>query len=380
MSQSTPRPLRVVQVIAGLNIGGAENVVKILATTLDQQRFTSGICCTRTIGVLGERLRTEAPHVEIMLAKGPGSLFRYLAPLELRRRIKAFGADIVHSHGRAALLHTGPLAALNALPPWIHTFHFGNYDRAAGGRAETAEGFLCRYATRLIAVSDQQRESIVRRYGIAADRIQTIVNGVAGRPCRDERAAMQQKRTELGLAPDDVVVGAIAVLSEQKGLTYLLQAVRRLADRGCRARFLIVGGGPLEEPLREEARTLGLDSSVTFTGWRPDGPELMGMLDIFVMPSLWEAMPMALLEAMAAKRAVVVSDVGDNRRVVDDGRCGVVVPPRDPDALARALGQLIADPSRREAIGMAACERHRTTYSVDRMIAGYEDLYTAIAS
>jgi glycosyltransferase involved in cell wall biosynthesis len=379
MSWRTERPLRVVQVIAGLNIGGAENVVRILATTLDRQRFTSGICCTRTIGVLGERLQAEAPEIPIMLAKGPGSILRYLAPLELKQRLAAFGADVVHSHGRAALLHTGPLAAVNALPPWIHTFHFGNYDRAAGSRAETAEEFFSRYATRLVAVSEQQRESIIRRYGLAPDRIQTIVNGVAGRPAGDE-SAMRQKRAELGVAADEVVVGAIAVLSEQKGLTYLLQAARRLADRGCRARFLIVGGGPSEAALRAETQALGLESSVTFTGWRPDGPELMGMLDIFVMPSLWEAMPMALLEAMAARRAVVVSDVGDNRLVVDGGRCGVVVPPRDPEALGRALGGLICDPARREAMGLAACERHRTHYSVARMIAGYEDLYSAVVS
>jgi glycosyltransferase involved in cell wall biosynthesis len=380
MSGRARRPLRVVQVIAGLNIGGAENVVRILATTIDRERFASAICCTRTIGVLGERLQTEAPHVEVMLAKAPGSLLRYLAPLQLRRRLTAFGADLVHSHGRAALLHTGPLAAMHALPPWVHTFHFGNYDRAGGGRAEAAEGFLARYATTLVAVSEQQRESVIRRHGIPASRIQTIVNGVAGRPNREDGDERRRKRAELGLGTDDVVVGAIAVLSEQKGLTYLLQAARRLVDRGCRARFVIVGGGPLEAALKEEAQALGLGESVIFTGWRPDGPELMSMLDVFAMPSLWEAMPMALLEAMAARRAVVVSDVGDNRVVVDGGRCGIVVAPRDVEALACAIGDLVADSSRRTALGLAACERHRTAYSVNQMIAGYEALYTAVAS
>jgi glycosyltransferase involved in cell wall biosynthesis len=329
---------------------------------------------------LAERLQTETPDVEVMLAKTSTSVLRYLAPLALRRELLKFRPDVVHTHGITALLHTGPLALMRLIPAWVHTFHFGNYGNQANSRAFAAEAYLSRFATQLIAVSETQRESIIRRHRLSGDRIVTIPNGVVPWPLARNGDAAMRKRAELGFAPDDIVVGTIAVLSEQKGVTFLLQAMRRLVDRGLRARFVIVGGGALEPELRAEALALGLGSHVLFTGWREDGLELMPVLDVFVMSSLWEAMPMALLEAMAARRAIVVTDVGDNRLVVNAGECGIVVPPRNVEALADAIARLASDSRLRDTMGQAGCRRHQAHYSVDRMIAAYEDLYIKVAS
>ena len=112
-----------------------------------------------------------------------------------------------------------------------------------------------------------------------------------------------------------------------------------------------------------------------FTGWRQDNLELLTALDVFVMPSLWEAMPLALLEAMAARRAIVVTDVGDNRRVVDDGRCGVVVPAGDAAALAAAIDRLLADPLAAAAMAARAQERFGAAFTTARMVHEYEALY-----
>ena len=112
-----------------------------------------------------------------------------------------------------------------------------------------------------------------------------------------------------------------------------------------------------------------------FTGWRQDNLELLTALDVFVMPSLWEAMPLALLEAMAARRAIVVTDVGDNRRVVDDGECGVVVPAGDPAALAAAIERLLGDSAGAAAMAARAQARFRSTFTVARMVQEYEALY-----
>jgi glycosyltransferase involved in cell wall biosynthesis len=379
MSRGPRRPLRVLQVIAGMNIGGAENVVSTLAQRLDRQRFTVALCCTKALGVLAERLKIETPDVDVMLASTPNSLLRYSAPLALYRKISQFRPDVVHTHGITALLHTGPLAVPRLLPPWVHTFHFGNYDNRPASRAFKAEGFLSRYPTQLIAVADAQRDSIIRRHRVPADRIATIVNGVRPRPVLGSSASMQ-KRVEFGYAPDDIVVGSIAVLSEQKGVTFLLRAFRRLVDEGSQAKFLIVGGGTLEKTLRNEAQELGLGDRVQFTGWREDAGELMTMLDVFVMSSLWEAMPMALLEAMAMSRAIVVTDVGDNRQIVDGGQCGILVPPGDPAALATAISRLVADPHLRCSLGEAARSQLHERYTVDRMVTAYEDLYAELAS
>lgn len=198
-------------------------------------------------------------------------------------------------------------------------------------------------------------------------------------PFLSDPGVAARKRAEFGFSPSDVVVGTIAVLSEQKGVPFLLGAARQVLERRPHVRFLIVGGGPLEASLRDQARALGLASSVVFTGWRPDSQELMTALDVYVMSSLWEAMPLALLEAMAARRAVVVTDVGENRRVLADGACGLVVPPRDANALARTIAALLDDRDLANRLRDAAFDRYAREYSVERMTAAHEALYTRMA-
>jgi glycosyltransferase involved in cell wall biosynthesis len=173
------------------------------------------------------------------------------------------------------------------------------------------------------------------------------------------------------------VVGCVAVLSVQKGLTYLLQAAREIIATFPTVRFLIVGGGTIETALRAEAAALGLGSRVVFTGWRQDYLEILQALDIFVMSSLWEAMPMALLEAMAARRAIIVTDVGDNRQIIDDGRCGILVAARDAGAIARAIRNLVEHPRSSSELSERAYRRFKDHYTVSHMVSQYERLYAA---
>ena len=311
--------VRVLQTIGSMHIGGAENVVVELARGLDRARFDVAVCCTQQLGVLADQLIGES--VPVTLAAAPSRRWRHFTSLYLHRVIRAFKPHIVHSHGTPSLLHVAPLAALRLAPRWIHTFHYGNYAGARGRQIELEHRF-CRLASNLVAVSEAQRRSIIDRYRLDPSDIVTITNGLRYTQGSCDGA---NPRVALGLGSEDVVVGCTAVLSEQKGVTYLLQAARLLADRYQRVRFLIVGGGPLEASLRAEADALGLGDRVVFTGWRTDAPLLLPLFDVWVMSSLWEAMPMALLEAMAAARPIVVTEVGDNRAVVADGACGLVV-------------------------------------------------------
>jgi glycosyltransferase involved in cell wall biosynthesis len=158
-----------------------------------------------------------------------------------------------------------------------------------------------------------------------------------------------------------------------------LQAAAKIAGRAPHVKFLIVGGGPAEKALKSEAETLGIGSRVLFTGWRPDGRRLLPALDIFVMSSLWEAMPMALLEAMAARRAIVVTDVSDNRSVVENGACAVLVPPGDAGAIADALQTLVNDREMAVAMGERAYRRFAEGFTTGRMVSEYEALYERLS-
>jgi glycosyltransferase involved in cell wall biosynthesis len=185
----------------------------------------------------------------------------------------------------------------------------------------------------------------------------------------------QAKRAELGIPEDAPVVGCVCVLTEQKGLSHFLDAARAIHDLRPDVRFLIVGGGPLEQSLRNKANEFGLGSAVHFTGWRFDVAELLCALDVFVMSSLWEAMPVALLEAMAARLPIVVTNVGQNACIVEDGVSGVIIEPADASLISSAVLKLLQRPADAARLAEAALGRVHQHFSTDRMIERYESLY-----
>lgn len=365
------RRIRVLQVIGAMYIGGAEQVIMEIIRSLDRTRFEVGLCCTRVLGVLAEQLKGEG--VDVTLAAPSSRYLRHLTPGYLYRHIRRFRADIVHSHTTAAILHVGVLGALRVLPPWVHTFHFGRYDGAVSS-ARHRERYLSRFATQLVAVSVSQRTSLIEHHGVAPDHITTIMNGVRrATPCR--REDIDSARAEFGFRPDHLVIGCIAVLTEQKGITYLLDSAKQLCEMLPTARFLVIGGGPLEQPLRDKAVSLGLADRVVFTGSKQDASRLLPVFDVFVMSSLWEAMPMALLEAMAARRQIIVTDVGDNRAIVDNGRCGVVVAPRDARAITNAVLGIVGNPYESALMAERAQQRLDERFTTRHMVEAYEGLY-----
>lgn len=257
----------------------------------------------------------------------------------------------------------------------MHTFHRGNYPNYVK-RYMLMEKLFCRAPERLVAVGIEQRESIRKTYGIAPDRIVTILNGVE----LTEPSVEQAWQERLGYMRRPVI-GTICTLIEQKGITYLLETASRLRQQGSDAVFVIVGDGPLRGELEEKCRQLGLDDHVFFAGWKPNAASTMlPLFDVFFQPSLWEAMSMVVLEAMAACKPVVVTNVGDNCHVVENEMTGLVVPPKDIDAMARALDKLIDSKELRDRFGEAGRRRFEQHYTARAMAQRYEELYTDILS
>jgi glycosyltransferase involved in cell wall biosynthesis len=372
----TSRRIRVVQAIYSMHIGGAEHAVVNIARGLDRERFEVAVCCTREAGVLADQLRSEG--VDVVLAAPPKGESKYKTPWTVWRALRGLRPDVVHTHSTPTLLHVGPLGALGLLPPTVHTFHYGNYP-LDNAREMRAEKWLSRRVSALIAVSNVQRDALIRYHALSPSRIETIVNGVAENPYLADPGVRARLRAEFGFAAGDVVVGCVAVLTRQKGIPHLLAAAARIKAARPAVRFLVAGGGPLERDLRAQAATMGLGDTVVFTGWRQDNLKILTALDVFVMASLWEAMPLALLEAMAARRPIVVTDVGENRRVVADGACGRVVPPADETALADAILGHLDDPAAAAAMGERAYQRFADEFRTDRMVRRYEAVYDRLA-
>ena len=183
-------------------------------------------------------------------------------------------------------------------------------------------------------------------------------------------------RAELGIPPSEFVVGTVANLRAQKDYPNLLGAAATLRDRGVPVRFLTVGQGPLEAEVHAEHAHRNLGGVVDLLGERADAIRVMSGCDAFVLASSNEGLPVAVMEALALGLAVVATDVGGLREVVDEG-CGVLVPPRDPVALADAIAQLRAEPERREALAAgatAAAARFDITRTVARLEAVYREV------
>ncbi|HUM68198.1 MAG TPA: glycosyltransferase, partial [Chloroflexota bacterium] len=174
------------------------------------------------------------------------------------------------------------------------------------------------------------------------------------------------------------VITNVARLNPQKAQHLLLEAAPSVLQRFPQATFLLVGKGHLENNLRQQAQALGISQHGVFTGVRHDIPDILAQTDIFVLPSRWEGLPLSAIEAMAAARAVLVTDVGGNSELVESGRSGIVIPPADVGALTDSLLSLLADEAMRMTLGAAARQRVQLIFSTERFIQQYEAVYTQL--
>jgi glycosyltransferase involved in cell wall biosynthesis len=226
--------------------------------------------------------------------------------------------------------------------------------------------------TAIMAISEGVRR-VLQDDGIPAERIVTVPSGIDLE--RIERVPDPSGlRSELGIPEGAPVVGMVAALAPHKDHDTFLRAAAMVKESLPAARFLIVGDGPLRAELERFSRSSGLSQEIIFTGFREDALTLTRLLDIFVLSSYEEGLGTSLLDAMALGRPLVATDVGGIPEALLDGRNGLLVPPRDPGALAGAIVKLGRDPGLRERMG-AFGRKHARNFTIERTIDGVEDLY-----
>jgi glycosyltransferase involved in cell wall biosynthesis len=235
---------------------------------------------------------------------------------------------------------------------------------------------------RMVSVSEMTRQYCIGTAGIRAEKVLTIPNGLD--PARFADAADQNNastlRQELGLMVEDLVVTVVARLHPQKGHRDLISAIPAILERVPQAVFLLVGDGELREEIEGMIRKRGLERSVLTLGARHDVPKLLAISDLFVLPSLWEGMPNAVMEAMAAGLPVVATRVDGTPEVVVEGQTGLLVPPGEAPELAAAVVDLLTDAPRREAMGVAGKTRILTEFSLDTSVERFLELYLQLLS
>jgi glycosyltransferase involved in cell wall biosynthesis len=282
--------------------------------------------------------------------------------------------QVVHTHDVHGLMDATICRRLMPSLRHVHTFHFGNYP-ARDKSSARSERVCWRSPDALVAVGQAQADAISALYGIPRERLRVIWNGV------DDPVAVVdcdlRARLNSGARP---VILSVSTLIEQKGVGTLLEAAQILKSSGQDFRLVIAGHGHLRQTLEEQAAALGLSRQVEFLGWVPDASRrILSACDVFVQSSLWEAMSIVVLEAMAAARPMVVTRVGENAHAVIDGVSGLLVPPADPQALAAGLAKLISRPALAAAFGAAARDRYLKYFTVEPMVSAYERLYSELA-
>ena len=360
-------------VASSLCIGGAETVIRHLAETIDREQFAVTVCHLKERGPIGVELERQGIDIvgisEDAMPKPDYLTFRKLLKVIRQRRI-----DVVHTHTPHGLVDATICKLFRPGLKVVHTFHFGNYPHTQP-RILWMERIFSRLADQLYAVGELQRGRIRETHGLGDSAIRTLRNGVsvAG-------AAADDSFRNRYAAGDEVLIGTIATLIEQKGLRDLMKVARRVTDLGHRARFVIVGEGQLRGELEALRSELGLEETVSLTGWITNAAAVaLPAFDVFFQPSLWEAMSMVLLEAMAAGKPVVATRVGDATHVVDEGLDGLLVDSGDIEGMAQALVRLIGDPALRAQMGQRGRQKVAGHYTIAHMTQAYEQAYLEAA-
>ncbi|MDZ4672873.1 MAG: glycosyltransferase family 4 protein [Gemmatimonadota bacterium] len=358
--------LRIAQLLESDGPGGAENVVVFLSRALQEAGAqVVAYVPRRGQGWLEQRLVGSGIEVEHFAIDRPFSprFGRWLTDSFRDRRI-----DVAHSHEFTFAVY-GAWAAWRRAIPHVITMHGGRY-YAARWQRQLALGLAARMTAGMVAVSPALQAHLMHDLRLAPGRVRVVPNGIPDSSLPDPGI-----RKALGLPADARVVLAVGNLYPVKGHATLIGAMARLVTAHPTTHLLIAGRGELHEELVALANQLGVAPHVHLLGLRADIPALLAAADLFVMPSLSEGLPIAILEAMFSGTAIIASQVGAIGEALGDGSCGRLVPPGAVAELAAALADLLSNPAQAAALGEQARRRARDNYSTEKMVEHYTTIY-----
>jgi glycosyltransferase involved in cell wall biosynthesis len=372
---------RILYLITASGLGGTEIALWQLLRRLDRKRWEPTVVSLRAPGEVAARL--GALGIEVVCA-GIGEESGALAALELalaarrlpallgRRRFELVHSLLFRAHllGRLAARRLGARAVVNSYRSSIE---------AEGGWLRCVDRWSARRVSRFQLQSAGLAAGLQRRLGVGPERCVVIPNGVdLGEADAGLAIGRTGARRNIGLFPTDLVVAYVGRLHREKGVAHLLAAFRALLETAPEARLLVAGDGPARGALEAAAAALRLRPFVRFLGPVADPWPLLAATDIFALPSLWEGMPNALLEALAASLPCVATAVGAVPEMLADGVEALLVPPGDSGALARALATLAAAPQRRRELGASGRRAVERSFRIEPSVAAFERLYTEL--
>ena len=397
---------KILYVIDNMQYGGGERAFGQLISLLSKDKYEIDVAC-KPGGVFEEKIISSGASLRPV---DMGSRYSPKAILQLFSIMKKRSIDIVHSQGGRADFFTRVAAKLAGVPIIVSTIAMPveGFDVNPLRKSVYAafDRFSERFVDKFIVVSKALEHALIEKHRINKEKVVLVPNGIEVeeyRPWGAERRAQsaeggsqesgiggqgvggkgQGVREEFGLGNKIPLVGAIGRLVWQKGFEYLIKAIPSVAEKFPEAKILIVGEGELEAKLKAESEKLKVRDKIIFTGFRQDIKEILSAIDILAMPSLLEGMPFVILEAMAMAKPIVATDIESITEILDNGKTGILVPPKDPDALSRAIISLLTDGDKARQMGfkarMTVEEKFRVEVIVDRVEKVYQELLQSLA-
>jgi glycosyltransferase involved in cell wall biosynthesis len=369
MARPADERLRVVTLVDTLLPGGAERLATALAIGVDRSRFEPIVCVSRPMEAPSPLIDDLVDAGVPILRLNRPSRTAFWAWWPLVRFLRRDRVHVLHSHMFGSNAWGAVLATVCRVPVFVAHEHSWAFEGVTL-RPFLDRELIARAADAVIAVSREDQRRMVRVARIRPEKIRVVPNGIVPLP-----PPQGDLRSELGIRLDAEVVGTMAVLRREKALEVLIEATRLLVPEFPRLRVLVAGAGPEEDRLRAFVREQGLEETLVLLGLRSDVADVLAALDVAVFSSDREGSPLAVMEAMAAAKPVVATRVGGVPDIVADGVQGLLVPPRDPRALAEAIARLLRDPKLRADLGRSGQERQRREFDIAATVERVESLY-----
>lgn len=366
--------MKIFQLISSGGFLGAENVVVELGKELKSLNIEN------TIGIF-ENLQN--PHTEIVQHAKENNLkvavFKCGGKVDLknmnniRQYVKKNRINIMHTHGYKSNVY-GFLVSRLLKKPIVSTCHNWIANDLMTKTYYRLDKYLLQRFNKVVPVSEEIERELLRNK-VKGERISLIYNGINA--SRFEQSNKNLRR-EFNIGEKTKVIGTVARFTQEKGLFHLLEVAEKILNLCSNVIFLFVGYGQLKNDLIKKSKELGIGEKIIFTGQRNDLPDIYSIIDIFVLPSLREGLPMVLLEAMAAKKPIIATKVGAIPRVIENRKDGILIDPGSVDAMKEAIFWLLTNEEFSKNISMNAFNKVAKEFSSRKMCSRYVTIYESL--
>jgi glycosyltransferase involved in cell wall biosynthesis len=372
--------LKLLFIIDNLQFGGGERVFAQIINGLSPHKYEIFLS-----SYPGEQLRQAIVKGDLQfLPLDFSKKFSFSLILRLTHIIKKNGIEIVHGQGaraefyaRVACKLAGKAKYMSTIAMPVEGFDVGPIRKKI---YSLFDRFSERFVDRFLVVSDVLRDKMIRGHGIPAEKVIKIYNGIEidHYTSQHQNGSRERIRNEFNIEEDTLFIGAIGRLVWQKGFDYLIGALPELLKRLPRTKIVLVGDGPLRGELEALAEKKKVEENLIFAGFRSDIKDILSAIDILILPSLLEGFPMITLEGMAMAKPIIATRIDGITEQIVDGVSGILIPPRDPDAIAQAVVRLSTEKELAQILGLGGRRRVEKEFTVEKMVSETEKVYQSL--